>query len=121
MQSELLALQRSFFDRVSAERPDIRLGSSVGCRESDDVRVEVDVYSATGDEGEAVVVRRRCGRRPAAYVALAPKWRPRLRSFRVGSGQRRRTAVVVRLRSTVRVEATTIDGLKILGRIAACR
>lgn len=179
-QAELMDLQRSFYDRLRAERPDISAGGGVGCWESDDVRLEVGVYGTAGEEGvaavrrmaaeygerilvfrreggppspailrlpappgqpplptppappatpvlsplprfaEAVVVRRRCGRRPTARIALAPAWRSRLRGFRVGTGRWRRTAVVVPLRKAVRVEITATNGRRVAGRIARC-
>jgi len=171
-QAELMDLQRSFYDRLRAERPDVPASGGVGCWKSDDVRLEVGVYDTSGEEGEAAVrqmaaeygdrilvfrqqggppapaslpappgqpppappaapvlsplprfteavtVRRRCGRRPTARIALASAWRSRLRDFRVGTGPRRRTAVVVPLRRTVRVEVTGTDGRSVAGRIA---
>jgi len=180
-QAELMDLQRSFYDRLRAERPDVPAGGGVGCWKSDDVRIEVGVYDSSGEEGEAavrrmaaehgdrilvfrqpggpptpaigrlpappgpqplpappalpaapvlrpplprfaeaVVVRRRCGRRPTARIALAPAWRSRLRAFRVGTGRWRRTAVVVPLRRTVRVKVTGKDGRSVAGRVARC-
>ncbi len=179
-QAELLDLQRSFYDRLRAERPDVPATGGVGCWESDDVRLELGVYGTAGEEGEAavrqmaaehgdrilvyrreggppspaigrfpappgrppvpatpappagpvlsplprfaetVVVRRRCGRRPTARIALASAWRSRLRAFRVGTGRWRRAAVVVPLRRTVRVEVAGTDGRSVAGRIARC-
>lgn len=69
---------------------------------------------------EAVAVRRRCGRRPSARIALAAAWRTRLRGFRVGTGPWRRNAVTVNLRRTVRVEVARRDGRRVVGRVARC-
>ncbi|MDQ3631374.1 MAG: hypothetical protein M3417_08955, partial [Actinomycetota bacterium] len=56
-QTELRSLQRGLFDRIRAERPDVAIGGSVGCRESDDVRVEIDLYSGASEEAAAAVDR----------------------------------------------------------------
>lgn len=173
-EAELRALQRALFERLRAERPDVRIGAGVGCRESDDVRVEIDLYQGASADGEAalqriaaeygdrvvvirraygppvpaiglgpgplppappgpgvaapalprfsevVVVRRRCGRRPTARIALAPAARTQYRGFRVGAATRRRTAVTVSLRRAVRVEVERADGRIVAGRVARC-
>jgi len=175
---ELEALRQTLAARIKAERPDVVVGMSVGCRESDDVRVEIDLYDPASEEAEAAVrriaaeyegrvvvtrrpygpptpgigpapspaprpaappvdprtpllapmppfaeavaVRRRCGRRPSARIALAAAWRTRLRGFRVGTGPWRRNAVTVNLRRTVRVEVARRDGRRVVGRVARC-
>ena len=56
-EGELRQLTRSLFDRLRAERPGVGLGAGVGCIESDDVRVELSLYSDASAEDEAAVRR----------------------------------------------------------------
>jgi len=50
-------LRQTLRERIRAERPEVAVGMSVGCRESDEVRLEVDLYDPASEEAEAAVRR----------------------------------------------------------------